>query len=94
MIAALALNLPDRARRARRKWLTLAAILFFDSLAATLLWFVPRGVIPLFVRAGAGMSPEAITHLAKAWIFWDWFRLAALIGTFFSLLKALTVRTA
>ena len=89
MIAAFALNLPDRARR---KWLALAAILYFGALAVTLLWFVPRGVIPLFVRAGAGMSPEAVTHLAEAWIFWDWFRLAALFGTFLSLLKALTIR--
>src|SRR5712691_11247865 len=89
MIAALPPNLPDRTRR---KWLALAAILYFGALTATLLWFVPRGVISLFVRAAAGMSPEAVTQVAEAWIFWDWFRLAALIGTFFSILKPLTIR--
>ncbi len=85
MVAALALNW---SMQARRKWLVLAAICYFGALAATLSFFVPQGVVPLFVRAGEGMRPDEIVRAARRWIFWDWFRVAALVGTFFSLAKA------
>jgi hypothetical protein len=32
------------------------------------------------VRGGDGLTPEAITHMARAWIFWDWFRMAGTLG--------------
>jgi hypothetical protein len=41
----------------------------------TVAYFIPLGVIPLMERGGEGMSPDDITRTARAWIFWDWFRL-------------------
>jgi len=89
VIATLIFNLADRPRR---KWIGIAAALFFSALIATLLYFVPSGVIPLMKNAGAGLSSDEITRMARQWVFWDWFRLAAMAGCFFALLKALTIR--
>jgi hypothetical protein len=75
---------------ARRRWISRGAILFFLMLAWTALYFVPNGVIPLMLRAGAGLTPEEITQTARAWIFWDWFRMAGTLGSYLCLLKALT----
>jgi hypothetical protein len=88
VIGAVAANW---ANRPRRKWLTLAGLLFLGALAWTEIWFVPKGVVPLMVRAGAGMIPAEITERAEAWIFWDWFRMAITAGCFLAMLKALTL---
>ena len=89
VLVALLANLPDRGRR---KWVIIAAILFIAMLIWTAIYFVPSGVIPLMERAAAGLSADEITQRAKAWIFWDWFRVAGTIGAELSLLKALTYR--
>jgi hypothetical protein len=89
VIATLIFNLADRPRR---KWIGIGGALFFAALIATLVYFVPRGVIPLMKHAGAGLSGDEITRMARAWVFWDWFRMAATAGCFFALLKALTIR--
>jgi hypothetical protein len=75
----------------RRKWVAAAAALFFAMLVWTFVYFIPGGVAPLMVRGGEGMSPEDITHMARAWIFWDWFRMAGTVASFFCLLKAATI---
>jgi hypothetical protein len=77
---------------ARRRWVSRGAILFFLLLAWTLLFFVPKGVIPLMLRGGDGLTPEAITQMARAWIFWDWFRMAGTLGSYLCLLKAATLQ--
>jgi hypothetical protein len=89
VIAATALNWPERARR---RWLGIGALLFVAMLAWTEVYFVPKGVIPLMAHAGEGLSPEEITRLAKSWIFWDWFRMAGTVAAYFALLKTLTIR--
>ena len=89
VILTLLTNWPERWRR---KWLIVGAIFFFAMLAWTAIYFVPSGVLPLMVRAGAGLSPDEITRRAKAWIFWDWLRMAGTVAVYFSLLKALTRR--
>lgn len=76
---------------ARRLWLGVAALLFFAMLVWTEVYFIPKGVIPLMVRAGAGLSPDEITRRAQAWIFWDWFRTAGTVAAYLALLKAATV---
>ena len=76
---------------ARRKWLGTAALLFFAMLIWTAIYFVPKGVIPLRVRGGEGMSPDEITRAASAWIFWDWFRMAGTTAAYLCLLKAATI---
>ena len=86
---ALLTNWPNRRRR---KWLVIAATLFFAMLIWTAVYFVPSGVIPLMVHAGAGLSPDEITQRARAWIFWDGFRVAGTIAAYLLLLKALTCR--
>jgi hypothetical protein len=58
----------------------------------TEIYFVPKGVIPLMARAGAGLSGDQITTMAKAWIFWDWFRMAGTVVAYLALLRALTIR--
>jgi hypothetical protein len=83
--------LANRAALARRTWLGAAGILFFAMLIWTFVYFVPQGVIPLMVRGGEGMSPEAITRTARAWIFWDWFRMAGTLASYLCLLKAATI---
>jgi len=84
-------TLANRPALARRKWLAGGAILFFVMLAWTAVYFVPKGVVPLMQRGGDGMSPEEITRTARAWIFWDWFRMAGTVAAYLSLLKAATV---
>ncbi|MET0165042.1 MAG: hypothetical protein ABW318_08575, partial [Vicinamibacterales bacterium] len=70
IILALIVNWPLVARR---RWISRGAILFFVMLAWTVLYFIPQGVTPLMVRGGDGLTPEAITQMARAWVFWDWF---------------------
>lgn len=87
LVLALIANWSVRARR----WAVgLATVLFFAMLIWTAVYFVPKGVIPLMERAGEGLSPDEITRMAKAWIFWDWFRVAGTIAMFFALAKAAT----
>ena len=85
IILALIVNWPLAARR---RWISLGAILFFVMLAWTVLYFIPRGVMPLMVRGGDGLSPEAITQMARAWIFWDWFRMAGTLASYLCFIKA------
>ena len=88
IILALILNWPLVARR---RWLSRGAMLFFLMLAWTAVYFIPKGVMPLMVRGGAGLTPEAITQMARAWIFWDWFRMAGTLGSYLCFVKATTV---
>ena len=83
--------LANRSALARRKWLGTSALLFFAMLIWTAVYFVPEGVIPLMQRGGEGMSPEEITRTARAWIFWDWFRMAGTTAAYLCLLKAATI---
>ena len=87
IILALILNWPLVARR---RWISRGAILFFVLLAWTGLYFIPRGVVPLMVRGGDGLTPEAITQMARAWIFWDWFRMAGTLASYLCFVKAAT----
>lgn len=89
MMLALATNW--RASQ-RRKWVAAGAALFFAMLIWTELYFVPKGVIPLMAHAGEGMSGEAITASANAWIFWDWFRMAGTLAAYLCLLTAISIR--
>jgi hypothetical protein len=89
VILALVLNWHAGARR---RWISLGAILFFVLLAWTLLYFVPKGVIPLMLRGGEGLAPDGITQMARAWIFWDWLRMAGTLASYLCLLKAATLR--
>ena len=91
VVGTLIFNLADRSRRG---WIAAGAALFGAVFAATLLYFVPKGVVPLMVRAGEGMSGEEITRVMRQWVFWDGFRMAAMVGCFFAFLKAATVRVA
>lgn len=75
---------------ARRRWASRGAILFFLMLVWTVVYFIPGGVIPLMVRGGDGLSPETITQMARAWIFWDWFRMAGTLASYLCFLKAAT----
>jgi hypothetical protein len=77
---------------ARRRWIASGATLFFLLLAWTAVYFIPAGVIPLMVRGGNGLAPEAITQMARAWIFWDWFRMAGTLGSYLCFIKAATVQ--
>ena len=77
---------------ARRRWILRGAILFFAMLAWTVAYFIPRGVIPLMVRGGEGLTPDAITQMARAWIFWDWFRMAGTLGAYLCFVKAATLK--
>lgn|SRR5690349_6743824 len=88
IIVAIVANRPSLARR---KWLGAAGILFFALLVWTAVYFVPKGVTPLMVRGGEGMSPHEITRTARAWIFWDWFRMAGTVASYLCLLKAATI---
>jgi hypothetical protein len=38
------------------------------------------------------MSGDQITAMAKAWIFWDWFRMAGTVAAYLALLRTLTIR--
>jgi len=89
VISAAAFNWPERARR---RWLVIGALLFVAMLVWTELYFVPKGVIPLMAHAGEGLSREEITRLARAWIFWDWFRMAGTVAAYLAFLKMLTIR--
>ena len=73
---------------ARRRWIASGAILFFALLAWTIAFFIPQGVMPLMVRGGSGMTSEAITEMARAWIFWDWFRMAGTLAAYLCFVKA------
>jgi hypothetical protein len=77
--------------RSRRKWLGAAGVLFFAMLIWTAAYFIPKGVIPLMQRGGAGMSPDEIVRTARAWIFWDWFRMAGTTASYLCLMKAATI---
>lgn len=88
IILALIVNWPLAARR---RWISRGAILFFVMLAWTVLYFIPQGVMPLMVRGGQGLAPEAITEMARAWIFWDWFRMAGTLGSYLCFIKAATL---
>jgi len=77
---------------ARRRWISRGGVLFFLMLAWTGLYFVPKGVMPLMLRGGDGLEPEEITQMARAWIFWDWFRMAGTLAAYLCLLKAATLR--
>jgi hypothetical protein len=77
---------------ARRRWIARGAILFFLMLAWTVAYFIPRGVIPLMVRGGEGLTPAAITQMARAWIFWDWFRMAGTLASYLCFVRAATIR--
>ena len=88
-IAAAAFNWPERPRR---RWISIGTLLFVAMLGWTEIYFVPKGVIPLMAHAGAGMSGDQITTMAKAWIFWDWFRMAGTVAAFLAFLKVLTIR--
>jgi len=89
VIAAAAFNWPERPRR---RWLGVGTILFLAMLLWTEIYFVPKGVIPLMARAGAGLSGDQITTMAKAWILWDWFRMAGTVAAYLALLRVLTIR--
>jgi hypothetical protein len=89
IILALIVNWPLVARR---RWISRGAILFFVVLAWTVLYFIPKGVMPLMVRGGDGLTPEAITQMARAWIFWDWFRMAGTLGSYLCFVKAATLQ--
>ena len=89
IVLATILNWPLQARRL---WLALGAGLFFVMLAWTVVYFIPGGVTPLMVRGGAGLEPEAITQMARSWIFWDWFRMAGTLASYLFLLNGATVR--
>jgi len=86
MIVAVAVNwsIADR-----RLWIGIAGSLYLVNIVATIVYFFPRGVTPLMLRAGEGMTGDEITRMAKAWIFWDWVRFVGLIAIFFCLLRAL-----
>jgi hypothetical protein len=57
----------------------------------TVIYFIPQGVVPLMQRGGEGMSPDEITRTARAWIFWDWFRVAGTTAAYLCLLKGATI---
>jgi hypothetical protein len=88
IILALIVNWPFVRKR---RWIASGAILFFLLLAWTVVYFIPKGVMPLMVRGGNGLAPEAITKMARAWIFWDWFRMAGTLGSYLCFVKAATV---
>ena len=88
IVLALGVNWPVLARR---RWVSAGAVLFFAMLAWTVAYFIPHGVLPLMVRGGAGMTPEAITETARAWIFWDWFRMAGTLASYLCFLRAATL---
>jgi hypothetical protein len=88
IILALIVNWPFVARR---RWIASGALLFFVLLAWTAVYFIPRGVVTLMVRGGSGQAPEAITQMARAWIFWDWFRMAGTLGSYLCFVKAASV---
>ena len=89
IILALIVNWPFLEKR---RWIARGASLFFLLLAWTAVYFIPRGVIPLMVRGGSGLAPEAIAQMARAWIFWDWFRMAGTLGAYLCFVKAATVQ--
>ena len=80
---------PDRGRRT---WVALALGLYLVALVWTAVYFIPKGVVPLMEQAASGMTPEEITSTARAWIFWDWLRMALTLGFVLALMKALTLR--
>jgi hypothetical protein len=85
ILLALALNWTSAARR---RWIGRGALLFFVLLAWTVVFFIPQGVMPLMVRGGRGLTPAAITEMARAWIFWDWFRMAGTLAAYLCFVKA------
>ena len=89
VIGAGVFNWPDRPRR---RWIGVGTLLFVAMLVWTEVFLVPKGVIPLMAHAGAGLSPEEITRLARSWIFWDWFRMAGTVVAYLALLRALTIQ--
>lgn len=85
IVLALVVNWPFTARR---RWIGLGATMFFLMLAWTAVYFIPGGVMPLMVRGGEGLTPETITRMARAWIFWDWFRMAGTLVSYLCFVKA------
>jgi hypothetical protein len=88
IVVALILNWPFVDRR---RWMSRGAMLFFLMLAWTVAFFIPKGVMPLMVRGGEGLSPEVITQMARSWIFWDWFRMAGTLVSYLCFVKAASV---
>src|SRR5262245_4897839 len=76
----------------KRRWIARGAILFFLLLAWTVAYFIPKGVMPLMVRGGSGLAPDVITQMARAWIFWDWFRMAGTLVSYLCFVKAASVQ--
>jgi hypothetical protein len=52
-------------------------------------WLGAAGI--LFFAMLIWMSPDEITRTARAWIFWDWFRMAGTVASYLCLLKAATI---
>ena len=75
---------------ARRRWILWGAILFILMLVWTAVYFIPKGVMPIMQRGGEGLTPDEITQMARAWIFWDWFRMAGTLASYLCLLKAVS----
>jgi hypothetical protein len=89
VVLSVVLNWPPAARR---RWVSFGAVLFFVMLAWTAVFFIPKGVVPLMQRGGEGLAPEAISRMARAWNFWDWFRMAGTLAAYLCFVKAATVR--
>lgn len=89
MIVTVSLNW---AYAGRRQWTGIAGLLMVALVLWTVTYFLPKGVVPLMEKGAVGMEPDEITRMAKAWIFWDWFRMAGSIAAFFALVKAVTIR--
>jgi hypothetical protein len=89
IVLALVVNWPFGARR---RWIGLGAAVFFIMLIWTAVYFIPGGVMPLMVRGGQGLGPETITQMARAWIFWDWFRMAGTLVSYLCFIKAASVQ--
>lgn len=89
LIGALIASWPNRLRR---RWLLICTVLLIGVTVWTGLYFVPKGVVPLMVQAGAGMTPEEITARAEAWIFWDRVRFVVIVLAYLAGLLALRIQ--
>ncbi len=89
LIGALITSWPNRRRR---RWLLICTVLLIGVTFWTGLYFVPKGVVPLMVQAGAGMTPEEITARAEAWIFWDRVRFVVIVLAYLAGLLALRIQ--
>jgi len=80
--------------RGRRLWIGVALGCFLVALVWTGIYFVPKGVIPLFEKDGAGLSGDQITAMARMWINLDWIRMGLTVVAFFALMRATALRVA